>query len=222
MSKNGVGALIQLGAFPQWVGWRFEQREGKPTKVPINPHTGRMASSTAADTWSGYEEACQALARFELNGVGFVFSDTDPFSGVDLDDCRDPQTGAIQPWARRILDELNSYSEISPSQTGVKVWVKGKLPAGCRNRTRCESGEVEMYSRGRYFATTGWHLEGTPAVIEDRPAELLALHERFFGTQKQPPVAGEPRRAVCAVSMEDADLLDRARRARNGAKFSRL
>jgi primase-polymerase (primpol)-like protein len=65
-----------------------------------------------------------------LTGVGYVFSDGDPYSGVDLDNCRGRETGEIADWAKEIIRGLASYTEVSPSGTGVKIWVKGRLPEG--------------------------------------------------------------------------------------------
>src|SRR5262245_55643684 len=118
----------ELKAFPHWVDWRTEFRDGKPTKIPKDPKTGQNASSTDSRTWADFPTAAFAAERFGFDGVGFTFSDEDLFSGVDLDDCRDPNTGVIADWAADFIGRLNSYSEVSPSLTGVKIFVKAKLP----------------------------------------------------------------------------------------------
>ena len=178
-------APIALLESAQWVAWKLAERHGKRTKIPVNPRTGGNAAADNPATWDTYEAAMRAVSRFDLAGVGYVFTDTDPFSGVDLDDCRNPETGEIQQWAWEIIHELNSYAEVSPSKTGVKIWVRGKLAPGARNRTTYQNGEVEMYSRKRYFTVTGHHLEGTPTTIEERQAELVALHSRIFGPRNE-------------------------------------
>jgi primase-polymerase (primpol)-like protein len=156
----------------------------KPHKLPINPHTGGLAETDRPATWGSYDEAVNAARRFGLTGVGFVFSDDDCLSGIDLDDCRDPDTGEIDDWAMEIIEQLGSYTEVSPSRTGVKIWVYGKLPKGKGNQTRCGRGKVEMFSRGRYFTFTGEPLEGAPKQIESRQEELSALHSRLFSHRK--------------------------------------
>src|SRR5215207_8612094 len=128
----------------QWLCWRTEERGGKPTKVPYSPLTGEKASSTNPETWAGYEEAVAACKKYSYGGIGFVFTPEDDLCGVDLDGCLDPQTREIEDWAQEIIDELDSYSEISPSGTGVHVLVRGTLPSG-RNR----KGRFEAYDRGR-------------------------------------------------------------------------
>ena len=131
----------------QWVVWKLEERGGKPTKVPYIAGGGK-ASSTNSLTWRSFEEAVQALETGRYNGIGFVFSSGDPFAGVDLDDCRDPETGELEEWAAKIVEAFGSYAEVSQSGTGVHIIVRGKAP----NRKR---GKVEAYSSERYFAMTG-------------------------------------------------------------------
>ena len=143
----------QLTERPQWVCWRLETRDGKPTKVPYTPGTERRASSTDLMTWSTFD---QALAAYEAgeppyDGIGFVFCSADPFVGIDLDGCRNPQTGEVEPWAQKIVDTFASegYVEASPSGTGVHIIVKGTQKEGARR------GRVEMYGQDRYFSVTG-------------------------------------------------------------------
>jgi putative DNA primase/helicase len=133
---------------PQWVVWKLEERGGKPTKVPYIAGGVSKASSTDSLTWRSFEEAVQALETGRYSGIGFVFSSGDPFAGVDLDDCRDPETGELEEWAAKIVEAFGSYAEVSQSGTGVHIIVMGKAP----NKKR---GKVEAYSSERYFAMTG-------------------------------------------------------------------
>jgi len=152
----------QLTERPQWVCWRLETRVGKPTKVPYTPGTERRASSTELMTWTTFEEALAAYAAGEppYDGIGFVFCSADPFVGVDLDDCRDPESGVITAWAKKIISRVQEgYVEVSPSGTGVHIIVEGTVRDG---RTRKEvhlqgevAGRVEMYGRGKFFTMTG-------------------------------------------------------------------
>jgi primase-polymerase (primpol)-like protein len=132
----------------QWVVWKLEERDGKPTKVPYIAGGSGKASSTDSLTWRSFEEAVQALETGRYDGLGFVFSSGDPFAGVDLDDCRDPETGELEEWAAKIVEAFGSYAEVSQSGTGVHIIVMGKAP----NKKR---GKVEAYSSERYFTMTG-------------------------------------------------------------------
>jgi putative DNA primase/helicase len=137
---------------PQWVLWSLEERDEKYTKVPVDVWTGGLASSTDLMTWAAFDQAYAVYATDEdLCGVGFVFCSGDPFVGIDLDNCRNAETGAVEAWAERILSRfLGAYVEASPSGTGVHIITRGKLAGGGAN-TR----SVEMYDLGRFFAVTG-------------------------------------------------------------------
>lgn len=168
----------------QWVVWRSEQRGGKPTKVPYNARTGQLAESDNAATWAPYAVALAAVGRYD--GIGYVFSHDDPFSGIDLDDCVNDEK--VAPWAEAQLLALNSYSEVSPSGTGIKVWVEGKLPSSAKPRKEKipanvvppdAPGSIEMYSERRFFTVTGWHVEGTPTTIEYANGALTDLYKQL-------------------------------------------
>lgn len=168
----------------QWVVWRSEQRGGKPTKVPYNARTGQLAKSDDPDTWASYRDAL--LAGEQFDGIGYVFSPDDPYSGVDLDDCIND--GKVAPWAEAQLLALNSYSEISPSGTGIKVWVEGILPGSAKPRKEKipasvipldAPGSIEMYSERRFFTVTGWHVDGTPRDIQYANGALTDLYEQI-------------------------------------------
>jgi putative DNA primase/helicase len=138
----------ELRQRPQWIVWKLEERDGEPTKVPYIAGGVGRAKSTDMLTWRSFEEAIQALESGRYDGVGFVFSSGDPFAGVDLDKCRNPETGELEEWAAEIVEAFGGYVEASPSGTGVHIIVRGKAP----NRKR---GSVEAYSSERYFTMTG-------------------------------------------------------------------
>jgi putative DNA primase/helicase len=143
----------QLTERPQWVCWRLEMRGDKPTKVPYTPGTERRASSTDLLTWRTFREALEAYEAAEppYDGIGFVLSSADPFVGIDLDRCRDPEDGEITGWAQKIISRVQEgYIEASPSGTGVHIIVQGAVRDGGMRK-----GKVEMYSRERFFTITG-------------------------------------------------------------------
>jgi putative DNA primase/helicase len=152
------------------------------------------------------------------HGIGFVFTPEDDLCGVDLDGCLDPETGKIESWAQEIIEELDSYTEISPSGTGVHILLRGKLPEG-RNR----KGRFEAYDRSRYFTMTGKHLAGTPRAIGSRQEELRRVVERMFGEpsangQRGPATAPE----LLSSGLSDAQIIEKASAAENGERFCQL
>ena len=220
-THGGNGRGLALLEYPNWVAWR-EDPPDKPgdklKKVPINPHTGNLGSSTDPASWGTLVQAKARAARDDLAGMGFVFTDS-PFAGVDLDHCRDAATGAIEPWALEIIRELDSYSEVSPSGTGVHVFVKGDKPGGSCKLKRDGGGEIEIYDSGRYFTFTGDHLEGTPRTVEARPAELAALYWRLF---PKPAETARPGPMPSTVGVDDQELIAKMTASKNGADIQAL
>lgn len=208
-------ASLTITRAVQWVVFRLERRGDSYTKVPYNPRTGKMASSQNPGTWGSFDQAVEAYQAGGYDGIGFVFTDEDPYVGIDLDKCRNPETGELEEWAAAIVRSLNSYTEVSPSGTGVKIFTRGSIP-GDRNRT----GRIEIYETGRYFTVTGRHLAGTPTTIEKRQAQLNRLYTETF------PAEPAPRRlstvATMPADLSDRELIERAMAARNGGKFRQL
>jgi putative DNA primase/helicase len=132
----------------QWCVWKLEERDGGSTKVPYIAGGVGKASVTDSETWRSFEEAVQALRTGRYDGVGFVFSSGDPYAGVDLDNCRNPETGELEEWAATIVQDFEGYTEASPSGKGVHIIVRGKAP----NKRR---KNVEAYSLERFFTMTG-------------------------------------------------------------------
>jgi len=93
-------------------------------------------------------------ARGAFDGIGFVLSKKDPFVGWDFDHCRNPDTEEIDLKVREYIELLNSYTEISPSGTGIRIFVKADLPG-----TRRKKGNIEVYNLGRYLTLTGHRIK---------------------------------------------------------------
>jgi hypothetical protein len=165
-----------MGDLPQWVCWRAELREGKATKVPYSPESGSRARSDDPATWGTLSEAKKAAREKDLDGIGFVFTESDPFCGVDLDACVDPKTGENASWASEIVGELDSYTEFSPSGTGLQVLLRAELPSGGNRRAR-----IEMYDRGRFFTVSGRRMRGTSHVLEERQEQAVSYREMSRG-----------------------------------------
>jgi primase-polymerase (primpol)-like protein len=138
----------ELKAYPQWVTWKFVYTIGtKPKKVPLNPSTGSFANHSDPATWGSFDQACAAFRDQECDGIGFVLSDADPFTFIDLDDCEgDAEAIAVRD---KIMAGFDSYTERSPSSRGFHIIVRGRVAAGRRR------GKVEVYSSQRFMTMTG-------------------------------------------------------------------
>ena len=200
----------QMKELRQWVRWRLEDRKGKPTKVPLNPRTGQMASSTDPSTWGTYEEAIES--RFG-NGIGFVFTEASGIVGIDLDHVI--HDGELEPWAQEIIIEINSYTELSPSGEGLHTYFFASLPAKGRKK-----GQFECYSQGRFFTVTGNHFLGTPLTLEERFEALRTIHSRIFGKQEEASNAKRP--STPHNEFSDEEIIEKAAKAANGEKFTKL
>lgn len=194
-----------------WVLWKFVERDGEPTKVPFSLN-GSPAKANDPTTWASFADVKAAYERGGYDGVGYEFDADDSYVGVDLDGCRDPQTGKVADWAVEIIKSLKSYAEVSPSGAGVKLWIMAKLKTQGRKRqldvpkVSDKHPAIEMYDRGRYFAVTGWRLKG-PEVITPNQAQIGKLLEKFFP---------EP---VTPVGQSDAEFRAPASVADRAAKY---
>lgn len=156
---------IEMRTLKQWVTWVNDFRgDGKIGKRPLNLTTGKSANVNDPSTWTTFDEALESMKKFGLDGIGFVFTDNDPYVGIDFDDCRNKETGDITPDVVDIVNRMNSYTEISPSGTGLHIISKGRLPDSGKRKD-----QIEMYDRGRFFTVTGNQLPGTSNEVSGSP-----------------------------------------------------
>lgn len=187
----------ELRELPQWVSCG-------PDKVPLNPRTGQPASSTDPSTWATYADACRAGHAH----IGFVLSESDPYTIIDLDDKpSNPATEEQKARFQTIFAAFESYAELSSGGRGVHIIVRGRVPAGL-NRDH-----VEVYSSSRFMICTG-------NVIRQLPIkDYQPLLDKLYGEMKPAPtVELEDREGY----LDDRDLVDMAMNAANGEKFTAL
>lgn len=170
----------------QWICWKYENHPGraKPTKVPYNPLTGYRASSVDASTWTDYETAKSQMGRY--SGIGFVFTKEDPYVGIDLDHVLDDKGQFIQQDAKEIFEKCSSYTEISPSGTGIHIIGKAKLhDVAHKVEENIGQGtcEKELYESGRYFTVTGNQL-GQMNEVKDLQSVTDELEQVMAKVQK--------------------------------------
>jgi len=231
--------LDALAALPRWVGWRNELREGddEPTKVPYQPGTLFKAKADNPASWRTRREA-EAWARQHVNGqgggIGLELGDLGngySLAGVDFDKCR-AEDGTIAPWAREVIQHLNTYAETSPSGTGVKAFLAyrtadlpalretmGLTPEQWGRQWKRGSGKhppaIEVYLGRRYFATTRERLPNSPDELRVVPLETLLWIIREAG----PNFAGKSDKRQSAKAGQDSSRSATA--FRMGAKLRR-
>ena len=125
--------LADLAGQKIWVAWKEQlNKQGKPTKVPKDPATGDNAKVPSdPNTYGTLDDAitCSKAMRGK-GGVGVVLGsigNEHHLVGIDLDSCRDPNTETIAEWAEEVIDRFDTYAEISPSQTGIKLFFRLSL-----------------------------------------------------------------------------------------------
>jgi putative DNA primase/helicase len=194
------GVLSELQDLTQWVVWRGEVEDGKHKKVPYNPHYYHLqarASVKISKSWGTLTEALTALESGHYSGIGFML--TPPLVMIDLDNSFDRATQIItEPNAQEIVQAINSYTEASPSSTGLHILAYGQLPGKGIHTA------IEMYGQDRFTTITTNHLAETPTTIEQRHAAIDALYHRFappvIETNNQNTRGVERERAYCIAT----------------------
>lgn len=210
----------ELKSFRSWVVWKIEITDtGRPTKVPYNPQTFLPASSTDPTTWVSFDEAVTAHTKGGWDGIGFVLSDADPFTFVDLDDpyAKNPDGTAKHQNPEKIAEVQGTiarafsgtYAEISPSGTGLHIIALGISPSGRRRNA------VEMYSSARFMTMTGNVYQAAPVV--DKQASIKWLYDEMGGAPVINTFTGE------YVDAEtDEQVIAKCMNAANGDKVRDL
>lgn len=205
--KNAHSIPAELRDLKQWLLWKYETTDnGKPTKIPYQPN-GRKANVTNVEDWCSFDEAFNATNFGGYDGIGFVLTREDPYVFIDLDDTK----GNSDDLARQIKlhEQLDSYSEISPSGKGLHIIVKGKVPNGRRR------SHIELYPHERYMTMTGNVYNSKP--IAERQDMLDALYKQMSASPSITLHAGnEPQRE------DDNAIISHATGASNGQKFADL
>jgi len=164
------GIPVDLKMIPRFCLWKYtlvgEGESQKWSKLPVQPN-GKAAKSTDPATWADFFTVQKAYENGDFSGIGFVFTGDDDLVGIDIDDCRDPQTGTLNDLAQSILNNVHGYCEVSPSQTGIKIFTRANIQAAHVDH---DIG-LEIYPKSRYFTVTGHHLSGE---LPTQPQDLTA------------------------------------------------
>jgi hypothetical protein len=179
-TKNALGSAPQIPndliERIQWVLWQREDGRKVPYRID-----GRRASTTNPADWSEHHTVIETFESHprQYAGIGFVFHESDPFVGIDLDDCLEDTTGDPKACIQAMLERFSdTYIEISPSGLGLKIWCVGKLPRSIQ--VALDDGcALEMYDHARYFTVTGHVFRHAPLQIEDHGTDLIALFDHL-------------------------------------------
>lgn len=202
------GIPKRMKSLNQWVLWKYEDRDGRKTKIPYQIN-GSKADTMKPETWNSFENVSKATGSF--SGIGFVFSKESGIMGVDFDHIRNPDTKEWNSEEFHDVLSLNSYAEISPSGSGAHVICMGEIP-GDRRR----SGNHEMYDSGRYFTVTGEMIPECKKEISEAQTYINQLYSKWFKTQNVKSVSND------TIILNDAEILEKCKKAKNGDAFKQL
>lgn len=172
--------LNEIKKLKQWVNWKAKKRNGKMTKIPVDPVSGKLAKSNDPDTWNSYDIAKQNADRYD--GIGFMFANG--YFGVDIDDIKEDidryQKGEKENnIVYDFISSLKTYAEVSVSGNGIHLIAKGSLPPGRRKRDN-----VEMYDTNRFFVMTENPLKPL-YPIRDCTETIKPLHSKYLEEGKK-------------------------------------
>lgn len=203
-----------LRGIPQWILWR--DIEGG--KVPFTAE-GEKAKPNDPSTWTTFDIIATAFEGGEYTGIGFVFSKSDPLVGIDLDGCRDPLTGDVENWATEVIDACDTYAEVSPSGTGIKLIGIGRSPfergkhqkLPQYDRKGRKTAGIEIYDHARYFAITGQRCSEQRELRGISP-EAFELVRRLFESGRGPSQSPSAPRPTRLLNDDRARLVERCRK----------
>jgi putative DNA primase/helicase len=214
---------VEIKSNHQWVNFNKEMRNGKQTKPPYKPQGG-YAKPDDPLPWSSFEACMRTADKFD--GLGFVRSNDDPYVALDFDHCRCPAFDGVTSWANSLdmvlpgvayhIRKLNTYTEKSPSATGISGFLKGKLPVDGK-----KEGNFEVYQARHYVTVTGHVLDGFPMTIENRQDALDEFYQAVFGTSENP--REQEKKSSPSIATGDwKERLEKAFQSVNGSEIQHL
>ena len=151
-----------LTELPRWLIWRYEWKDGDWAKMPESPVTGERKGWP--DATVTFDEARAGALKREADGLGFNPIAADGFVFLDFDDCI--VDGTLDPEVALWLRHFPGYVEVTPSGTGLRVVVRGRLARNVTNHPLPGSrvgSSVELYSgKSNHFVTITGNPWGEP------------------------------------------------------------
>ena len=192
-------------------------------KVPKSPLYNGNANTTDPKTWGSFEQAVSAVSKYGYSGIGFVFGAESPYCGIDIDHCINPDTGELNENAEDITRIMNSYTEISPSRTGLHIIYKGELHRDWKKKLNNALGEgihLEMYQTERYFTVTGNIYSDEYMSIAQADSQAQAVYNAYGNAHTSPVHSKRSERNNTCISGSDYEITKLAEK--NNTKFGRL
>lgn len=203
----------------RWILWKKQSRDGKVTKVPCD----KQAHAVSVNDEGNYLSLEDAFTAYEndarFDGVGWVLSSDDDVVGIDFDDVVS-EDGTVSQQAWEIVQELDSWTEFSPSGTGLHTLVRGELADDLKQQGALDDGDIEMYEESRFFTMTANAVDTLPQTIEH--ADIPSIQADVLG-ERESVLTGElvdDDSLDSDVSASPQDVYERA--SASSEKFERL
>ncbi len=195
----------ELKELRQWHVWRLDGERKTPLQIDGTP-----AKSNDPDTWTDYESAVSVAGFFS----GLEFEITEPYTGIDLDNCID-ENGSIRAWAIPVIGRFDgvSYMEVSPSGNGIKLITKARKPTGsvCVKKTGPNKQQIECYDHGRPWTITGDVYASNDEIGDGQKAvDWLCNEYMKADKEEQAKDKSEARVIPAAPRTNFSSLMDRA------------
>lgn len=195
-----IPAIKELASHRQWLTWDYRWDDKKWTKPPLHPNGDFRCDPTAQKTLVSFDEALRIVRARRRAGIGFSLQQGDELTGIDLDGCRNPDTGEIDLWASDIVELRETYWEVTPSGRGIRAFVRGKIEKAIKR----DALGVEMYVERRYLTITGDIVPGSVDFIGEAPKTIAALRKHIADLEPaQEKVVQLPRQFHAGVDPND-------------------
>lgn len=192
--------------------WRAEEGEdGRIEKKPISPKTGQYCDVTDEAHHKTLKE-CEYIhtqGKYKTSGIGVVFTG-EGYYGIDLDHVY--EEGGNKEIAEDFLRNFSTYSEYSPSKTGLHIYGFGYLPDGPRRKEN-----IEFYDSGRFFTVTGDRINGAKMLLE--PDALKRMYKKYMQSEKPKKPRKETHQGK---PLKKEDLIYHISESSSGDSFQRL
>ena len=205
-----------------WCCWKYWMRPGsmKPTKVPFSPVSGQLAKSNDVRTFGTFEQAIFAADMCGYDGIGVGVFGT--LCAVDIDHCIS-EDGVWSDMASEVYDLMDSYTEISPSGSGLRILFTAPGFRYDKEKYYINNQKVglEIYAAGhtnKYVSITGNTVDGKS--INSRASQLQQVLDRFM--RREVPSDGKKQTIKTVLCLSDEQVIQRASSAKNGERFRSL
>lgn len=184
--------LLPLARYKQFLVYHATPNPdhiGKTVKLPVHHLRGFKINPLDPANWIDVEQAIESAKLWgDGYGVGFAFTENDPFWFLDIDDCVTPMGWSTL--AISLMTTLNGAAvEISQSGRGLHIFGTGQCPPhGCAY-SEGDKKLLEFYTQKRFVALTGNGVVGNAAT--DCSAVLPWLVTKYFSASSSVTSQGD-------------------------------